>query len=146
MVSATYFGKNAESGPPLETHNPDVQLNLFIHEEKATISLDTSGAPLFKRGWRTESTEAPIQESLAAAILRIANYSPDEILCDPFCGSGTFLMEAAMMATHTPPGFFRKHWGFTNLPEFSDAAWKKVKAGSRQPPHPVKKGDHHGRG
>lgn len=134
------FREKCGERPSVETQNPDVQLNLFIHEEKATISLDTSGAPLFKRGWRTESTEAPIQESLAAAILRIANYSPDEILCDPFCGSGTFLMEAAMMATHTPPGFFRKQWGFTNLPEFSDAAWKKVKAEADSRRIPLKPG------
>ena len=135
-----FFRDKCGERPSVETQDPDVQLNLFIHDEKATISLDTSGAPLFKRGWRTEATEAPIQESLAAAILRLANYSPDDVLCDPFCGSGTFLMEAAMIATKTPPGFFRKHWGFFNLPEFSEAEWKKVKAEADAQRIPLQKG------
>ena len=134
------FRETAASGPPLRRTTPMFSSIYLFMKKRRRSAWTLLGAPLFKRGWRTESTEAPIQESLAAAILRIANYSPDEILCDPFCGSGTFLMEAAMMATHTPPGFFRKQWGFTNLPEFSDAAWKKVKAEADSRRIPLKPG------
>jgi len=108
--------------------NPDLQLNLFLHRGKATLYLDTSGQPLFKRGYRTMGGAAPLQESLAAAVLRLAGYdSSQDVLVDPFAGSGTILVEAAMIATKTAPGFYRKHWGFERLPEFSETAWKACK-------------------
>jgi len=72
--------------------------------------------------------EAPIQESLAAALLRVAGYTGEEILYDPCCGSGTFLIEAAMLATRTPAGYFRKDWGFLSHPEYKEEEWEKVKA------------------
>ena len=112
----------------IDLANPDLQFNLFLHKGKATLYLDTSGQPLFKRGYRSHSTEAPLQESLAAAILRFANYNPEtDILADPFAGSGTFLIEAAMLATRTPAGFFRKRWGFMASPEFSLPSWQAIK-------------------
>jgi putative N6-adenine-specific DNA methylase len=114
----------------IELSNPDLQLNLFLHKGKATLYLDTSGQPLFKRGYRSASGVAPLQESLAAAILRLAKYDPEnDILADPFAGSGTFLIEAAMMATRTPAGFFRKRWGFEAMPEFSSVLWKNIRDG-----------------
>lgn len=113
--------------PNVDVKNPDVQLNLFIHQDRAIISLDTSGTPLHKRGYRQETVEAPIQETLAAAILMLADYKGDEILYDPCCGSGTFLIEAALMASRTAPGYLRKYWGFMNLPDFSQEEWLKVK-------------------
>lgn len=107
---------------------PDLQLNLFLHRGKATLYLDTSGQPLFKRGYRTSAGTAPLQESLAAAVLRLAGYDPTkDVLVDPFAGSGTILIEAAMIATRTAPGFYRKRWGFERLPEFSDSTWKACK-------------------
>lgn len=114
--------------PSIDTKEPDVQLNLFIHGERGVISFDSSGVPLHKRGYRVESTEAPLQECLAAAILRIANYSDQEVLYDPCCGSGTFLIEAAMMATQTPPGFLRNKWGFFRFPHYNQQDWIKVRA------------------
>lgn len=114
--------------PNVDVKSPDIQLNLFIHDTKAVISFDTSGAPLYKRGYRQESVEAPIQESLAAAILRLGGYRGDEVLFDPCCGSGTFLIEAALMASKTPPGYLRKDWGFYYLPQFSQKEWLRVKA------------------
>ena len=116
--------------PSVDVKNPDVQLNVFIHNKRATISLDTSGAPLYKRGWKEASGEAGLPETLAAAILTKANYSEREILCDPFCGAGTFLIEAAMMATRTPAGFFRSKWGFVHLPDFKETHWQEFKAHS----------------
>lgn len=113
--------------PSIEVKNPDVQLNLFIHERHAVVSLDTSGDALYKRGYRVQGVEAPIQESLAAALLRLANYTESEIAIDPCCGSGTLLIEAALIATNTPPGFIRKNWGFMNLPSFDTMDWLQVK-------------------
>ena len=113
--------------PSVDVKNPDVQLNLFIAQETANISFDTSGSPLFKRGYRQETLEAPLRESLAAAILRLANYKGTEVLYDPCCGSGTILIEAALIATHTPPGYIRQRWGFMSLPHFDQALWLKVK-------------------
>jgi putative N6-adenine-specific DNA methylase len=110
--------------PSVNVKSPDIQLSVFIQNHKATIGLDTSGAPLYKRGWKETSGEAGLPETLAAAILMRTGYSEEETLCDPFCGAGTFLIEAAMMASRTPAGFFRKSWGFFHLPTFDAAAWK----------------------
>jgi putative N6-adenine-specific DNA methylase len=113
--------------PSVDVKNPDVQLNIFIQNKRATLSLDTSGSPLYKRGWKEVSGEASLPETLAAAILMRSGYSEREILCDPFCGAGTFLIEAACMATQTPSGYFRKKWGFFHLPTFKTAEWEEFK-------------------
>lgn len=121
------FRKEKGARPSVKTDDPDIQLNLFIHDEMATLSFDTSGAPLYKRGWRKDTVAAPLQESLAAAALLLAGFPQDVPLLDPFCGSGTILIEAAHIKTHTPPGFFRTRFGFFHHPDFSKSAWEKVK-------------------
>lgn len=113
--------------PSVRVECPDVQLNLYINQHHATLSFDTSGEPLHKRGYRQETVEAPIQETLAAAILRLARYTSRDIYFDPCCGSGTLLIEAALMATETPPGYLRHHWGFMKHPEFDQGIWLKVR-------------------
>lgn len=113
--------------PSVQIQQPDVQINLFIQHENGVISFDTSGEPLHKRGYRQETVEAPIQESLAAAILTLAQYSKEVIFLDPCCGSGTFLIEAALMASQTPPGYLRKKWGFMQHPAFVSGEWLKVR-------------------
>lgn len=113
--------------PSVDIQNPTIQLNLHIHNNTGIISLDTSGAPLFKRGWRTEASPASIQENLAAGLLRRIGYQ-GESLCDPLCGSGTFLVEAAMIASHTPPGFLRKEWGFLHHPDHDQQMWESLRA------------------
>ncbi len=126
--------------PSVDIRNPDVQLNLHIHNNAGVISFDTSGAPLFKRGWRTLSSSASIQETLAAAILAHAGYTSEMIFCDPFCGSGTFLIEAALIATQTPPGMFRKTWGFVHLPEHNEVVWNAFKSEKDGMRIPLKQG------
>jgi putative N6-adenine-specific DNA methylase len=121
------FRAKTGARPNVEPKDPDVQLNLFIREPYAILSFDTSGVPLHKRGYRLEGVEAPLQENLAAALLKIGEYKEEELLCDPCCGSGTLLIEAALMATHTPPGYLRNQWGFMFLPEFVQQEWLKVK-------------------
>lgn len=133
-----YFREKTGTRPSVELRNPSVQLNLFIYRDKATISFDTSGAPLFKRGYRISTVEAPLQETLAAAILRLAGYRSDDILCDPYCGSGTFLWEAAMMASDTPAGFYRSSWGFFKHPDFSQTAFDHYLDSIQRKRHPIK--------
>lgn len=122
------FREATGNRPSVEIYNPAIQIHLFIYENKATLSLDTSGAPLFKRGYRSGTIEAPLQETLAAAILKLSGYTSNDILCDPLCGSGTFLWEAALLATGTPAAYFRKQFGFFNHPQFSQEAWQAVKS------------------
>jgi len=113
------------SRPDVDIKEPDVQINLFIHERKGVISFDTSGSPLYKRGYRIQTVAAPLQETLAAGLLM---HSPWEFpFIDVCCGSGTFLIEAALIATKTPPGYLRKKWGFMLHPQFDSLAWLKVK-------------------
>lgn len=119
--------KKTGERPSVQIQNPDLQFHLFIQQQMAIISFDTSGTPLHKRGYRQEAVEAPIQETLAAAILRLARYTKENIYLDPCCGSGTFLIEAALMATHTPPGYLRKQWGFMRHPQYDPSLWLKVR-------------------
>lgn len=132
------FRERTGARPNVDPHAPDVQLNLFVQDDWGVLSFDTSGVPLHKRGYRQESVEAPLHESLAAAILRVANYQAEDILCDPCCGSGTFLIEAALMATRTPPGYLRHRWGFMFLPQYSQQEWLRVKNEADQQRQPLK--------
>jgi len=117
--------------PNVNINNPDMRLNLNITEKEAIISLDTSNVPLSRRGYRRETVEAPLMESLAASFLYLAGFHkfnqnqeiPKEIIFDPCCGSGTFLIEAAMIATNTPAAFLRHQFGFFKLPGFSHEDW-----------------------
>jgi putative N6-adenine-specific DNA methylase len=122
-----HFRDHSRERPNVNPHSPDIQLNLFIYHDMATLSFDTSGDSLHKRGYRQDSVEAPIRENLAAALLRLAQFRGDEILYDPCCGSGTFLVEAALIASQTAPGFLRRQWGFMSLPNFSQERWLQVK-------------------
>ena len=112
--------------PDVNIKDPDVKLHLFIHNKKGTLSFDTSLIPLFKRGYRVETVRAPMPETLAAALLYLCQYK-GESLADPFCGSGTLLIEAAWMATRTPPGLLREKWGFSSLPFHDTTLWEEVK-------------------
>lgn len=122
-----HFREKTGQRPNVCTKNPDIQIALHLNDDRISISFDTSGEPLFKRGYRRASIAAPIQETYAAAFLQMAGYKGSEILLDPCCGSGTILIEAALKATHTPPGFLRTKWGFFHLPQFSKTEWELVK-------------------
>ena len=87
----------------MDTQSPDVRIHAFLTRDEATFYLDTSGEPLFKRGWRIAAGDAPLRENLAAGILEVTGWSSPAPLFDPMCGSGTFLVEAAMMALDVAP-------------------------------------------
>jgi len=121
--------------PDVDTHAPDVRIHVFLTRDEATFYLDTSGDALFKRGWRTVTGDAPLRENLAAGILRLTGWSAPTPLYDPMCGSGTFLVEAAMMAQDAAPGLNRA-FGFEKLGNFNGKAWRALqdKARSRRKP------------
>lgn len=127
---ADFFTEKYNERPNIDTDSPDVVFNLFIHKNRATISLDTSGEPLHKRGYRQSKGSAPMQETLAAAIVNLSGWKGDKPLYDPMCGSGTLLCEALMNYCRIPSGFKRKRFGFVNLPEFDEKEWKKIKENS----------------
>ena len=122
-----YFKKKYGKRPSVDKKNPDIYINLFIRNNKATISLDTSGGSLHKRGYRKQSIEAPMSEIVAAALIKISEWNLETPLYDPFCGSGTILCEAYMYASNTPSGILRKKFGFENLPDFDLSIWKEEK-------------------
>ena len=113
--------------PSVDRFNPDLQLNLYIHENKARISVDLGGGSLHKRGYRKESVEAPMQETLAAAIIRLSEWNGERPLYDPFCGSGTLLCEALMKQCNIPAAYLRHKFGFLRLPDFDATIWNQVK-------------------
>lgn len=128
----------AETGarPSVDTAAPDVRIHAFLSADEATLYLDTSGAPLYQRGYKHAAVEAPLKENLAAGILLLAGWQPGTPLLDPMCGSGTFLLEAALMAYDIAPGLART-FGFFHLADFDAALWQKLLAQAqarRRPP------------
>ena len=124
---ADYFKEKAGRRPDVSVTDPDVLLNLHIRKDRAVISLDTSGGALHRRGYREETVAAPMQETVAAAIIRFSEWDGAVPLYDPMCGSGTLLCEALMRYSNIPAGVFRNRFGFESLPDFNRAAWQQVK-------------------
>jgi putative N6-adenine-specific DNA methylase len=111
--------------PDVERANPDVRVHAFLEAGHGTLYLDTSGEPLFKRGWRAGAGEAPLRENLAAGIVMLSGWTPEDMLLDPMCGAGTLLVEAAAMARGRPPGA-KRTFGFERLAAFDRALWERV--------------------
>ena len=124
---ADYFKEKSGQRPDVSVRNPDILLNLHIRNDKVVISLDTSGGALHRRGYRGETVSAPMQETVAAAIIRISEWDGSVPLYDPMCGSGTLLCEALMHYCDIPAGIFRKRFGFEFLPDYRGAVWNQVK-------------------
>jgi len=114
--------------PSIERSSPDVRVHAFLEAARGTLYLDTSGEPLFKRGWRTDAAEAPLRENLAAGIVMLCGWQADEPFLDPMCGGATLVVEAAAMARAKPPGG-RRHFGFERLAAFDARVWQRMQAG-----------------
>lgn len=121
------FRKKFGKRPDIERFNPDIKFHLHIRNQEVTISLDSSGDPLFKRGYRKSHFEAPINEVLAAGLLNLAGWDGKGNFLDPMCGSGTLLVEAAMIALNMPPQLHRKQFGFMNWKNFDLELFNKIK-------------------
>lgn len=116
---ADLFNEKYGKRPSVRITDPDLYINVHIAAETVTISLDSSGESLHKRGWRVAQTDAPINEALAAGMLLMAGWQGQSDLYDPMCGSGTLLIEAALISLNIPPGIFRKHFAFENWKDFN---------------------------
>ena len=137
---ADYFMEKYDRRPSVDTKDPDVWINLFIYKNKATINIDLGGGPGHKRGYRVSSVEAPMRETLAAAVVRYSGWDGETPLYDPMCGSGTLLMEAMMSYCRIPALYKRHKFGFENLPDFEAAKWEDVKMRSDERMRPLPPG------
>ena len=123
---ADYWLEKENQRPSVSTREPDLLINIHIGNEQVTVSLDSSGESLHKRGYRVATTEAPISEVLAAGMLLMAGWSGQSDLYDPMCGSGTFLIEAALIARNIAPGVFRAAYAFEKWPDFDADLWSDI--------------------
>ena len=123
----SFTRKNMER-PNVDREQPDMRINVWLNKETAHIALDLSGDGLHLRGYRDRAGLAPMKETLAAAVVMRSGWQPGTPLLDPLCGSGTLLIEAAMLATDRAPGLHRGHWGFSGWAQHDEALWKEVKA------------------
>ncbi len=134
---ADYFRDRSNKRPSVDSKNPWITINLHIHQNIATISVDASGGPLHKRGYREESVSAPMQETIAAAIVRLSGWDGSKKLYDPMCGSGTLLCEALMRYCRIPAQIFRREFGFERLPDFNAPLWDRVKLAANRDIQPL---------
>lgn len=112
--------------PDVNIKSPHVVIDLYVREKSAVISVNTSGLPLFQRGYRQSTGEAPLNEVVAAALLRMSGWDKKTPLFDPFCGSGTILIEAALLAAGIPSTIERTHYAFKNLKNFDASIWNEM--------------------
>lgn len=122
-----FFNRKYQKRPTIDTRNPDIKFSLHIDRDMVTISLDSSGDPLYKRGYKRQQGEAPINEVLASGMLQIAGWDGKGNFLDPMCGSGTILIEAAMIALNLPAQIFRKRFGFQNWKNYDEELFQKIK-------------------
>jgi len=132
------FREDLGERPNIETRNPDVSVHVFLTENECTLYLDTSGQPLWQRGFRKASVEAPLKENLAAGILKLSGWQPGTPLIDPMCGSGTFLLEAVQMALDRAPGLDRT-FAFERLRSFKALAWADIRAAAEARVRPAER-------
>ncbi len=126
------FRDDTGSRPNINRASPDVRVHAYLEEGRGALYLDTSGEPLFKRGWRAGLVDAPLRENLAAGILRLAGWTPEDALLDPMCGGGTLLVEAAAIARGRAPGL-RRGFGFEKLAAHNAKLWQKLKDDAARP-------------
>jgi 23S rRNA (guanine2445-N2)-methyltransferase / 23S rRNA (guanine2069-N7)-methyltransferase len=117
------FREKMNQRPNVEVSRPDVRLNIHVGTERSILSIDLSGEGLNRRGYRSAGGQAPLKETLAAAIVALSGWAGDEPLLDPMCGSGTILIEAALMAGDSAPGLGRSYYGLTNWKGHDETLW-----------------------
>lgn len=120
------FRERTGKRPNISVADADVRLNIHISEDKATVSLDSSGDSLHRRGYRQEAVEAPLNEVLAAGMILMTGWKGETDFIDPMCGSGTLAIEAALIARNIAPGVFRKKYAFEKWPDFDAALFDEI--------------------
>jgi putative N6-adenine-specific DNA methylase len=124
------FRDDTGKRPSVDKQRPDVRVHAYLTEREGTIYLDTSGDPLFKRGWRRDTDEAPLRENLAAGLIALSGWTPSTPFIDPMCGSGTIAIEAATLAADRAPGLTRT-FGFQKLAWFDGPTWQRIRQRAR---------------
>lgn len=122
------FRRKSGNRPSIDLDNPDLRVNIHLTGDQCTISIDSSGESLHKRGYRQWQGEAPISEVLAAGMIMLSGWNGQTRLHDPMCGSGTLLIEAVMIARNIPSGFYRPTFGFMQWRDFDRQLWEKIKS------------------
>jgi 23S rRNA G2445 N2-methylase RlmL len=135
---ADVFRDKTGERPNVNVKSPQVMFDVHISNKKVTISLNTSGLPLYQRGYRQGTGEAPLNEVLAAGLIRLSGWDKKSTFIDPMCGSGTLVIEAALMAANIPPMIERQHFAFKNFKGFDADIWEEIKADGNH--RPVKLG------
>jgi len=121
-----FFRKKTNVRPDIDKDDPDIKINIYVNKDYCNVSLDSSGQPLFKRGWRKNQGIAPINEVLAAAIVMMSEWNTQLPLLDFMCGSGTIPIEAAMIAFNIPPQIKRKSFSFMKWRDFDYRLWMQI--------------------
>jgi putative N6-adenine-specific DNA methylase len=124
------FREDRGARPSVDKRAPDVRVHVHLTEREASIYLDTSGEPLFKRGYRRDADEAPLRENLAAGLLALGQWTPERTLLDPMCGGGTIVTEAALIAANRAPGLSRT-FGFQKLAWYDGPTWQRIRQAAR---------------
>ena len=124
------FRDDTGKRPSVDKQRPDVRVHAYLTEREGTIYLDTSGEPLFKRGWRRDTDAAPLRENLAAGVIALSGWTPGTPFLDPMCGSGTIAIEAAALAADRAPGLART-FGFQKLAWFDGPTWQRIRQRAR---------------
>jgi putative N6-adenine-specific DNA methylase len=127
-----FFMKKEQERPSVNIKNPQLLFDVYIKDFFVTISLNTSGAPLYQRGYRQETGQAPINEVLAAGMIRLSGWDRKSTFIDPFCGSGTLLIEAAFLASNIPSCIERQHFAFKNFNNFDTNKWEEIQAKAKK--------------
>ncbi|EPU3933835.1 bifunctional 23S rRNA (guanine(2069)-N(7))-methyltransferase RlmK/23S rRNA (guanine(2445)-N(2))-methyltransferase RlmL [Morganella morganii] len=126
------FTRKTGTRPDVAKQQPDIRINVYLNKEKASLAIDLSGDSLHIRGYRELAGQAPLKENLAAAIILRSGWQKETPMVDPMCGSGTLLIEAAMIASDCAPGLNRHHWGFEAWGRHDKAVWESVRAEARE--------------
>lgn len=135
-----YFRRTTGQRPSVERQHAEAWIHLHLAGERATLSFDLAGGSLHRRGYRAAGTAAPLQETIAAAIIGFSGWQGERPLIDPMCGSGTLLCEALMHYCRMPAGLLRRRFGFEMLPDFNPAVWHAVRAAVRAGMRPLPEG------
>lgn len=122
-----HFREKIRRRPSVDKENADIYINVHISHNVCTVSLDSSGESLHKRGYRIGADKAPLNEVLAAGLIKLSGWKGDVDFYDPMCGSGTIVIEAAMLAMNIPAGYYRKSYAFEKWPDFDEELWKSIK-------------------
>jgi putative N6-adenine-specific DNA methylase len=130
-----YFMDKTGKRPSVDIDDPQIKLNIFIHQDRCSVSLDSSGAPLFKRGYRRKNVAAPLNEVLGAGLVMLSGWDKQQPFYDPMCGSATFSIEAGMLALNMAPSIFRRHFSFQHWGEYNATVWEAIRQEARDLEH-----------